>query len=123
MQVLHVIKGQCSSPFVTKVKLVERTFDGDASVRFQMYAVAPTTLPAPLPHFVRGSDSELVTDEYELAYFLAESGAQTIMSGDGIQIDAVTNVLSTGPSVSKAVKLAAKSKTEEVRCLLRCRCE
>jgi hypothetical protein len=115
VQVLHLVKAQCSgSPFVTKVKLVERTFDGDASVRFEMYDAAPTAPPATLPYLVKSTDSKVVTDENEAICFLAESGAPKILTGEGIKNDAVADVLSTAPAVGKAVKLAVKSKTEAV---------
>lgn len=114
-QVLHVVKAQCSaSSFVTKVKLVERCFDGDATVRFEMYDAAPAAPPTQLPYFVDGAD-KVQTDENGVVRGLGEQGAAKLVSGDGVDTAAVDAVLASSADVSKAVKAATKSKTEQVR--------
>lgn len=113
LQDLHLFKGQCAtSTLVAKVKLVERSFVGDATVEFQMYDAAPPP-PAPqLPYFTHGEvvDSE----ENSIARYLAEKGAPQLIEGDGVALDALTTALGASAAVNKAVKAATKSKTAQV---------
>lgn len=106
------MKSQChASSLVTKVKLVERCFQDGVSVRFEMYELAPTDAPAPLPYFVK-PDGTIVTDELELSKYLAVEGSPALFpaesSGDS------DTLLTSEVDVNKSIKAACKSKTAEV---------
>ena len=108
------MKAQCSaSAFVTKVKLVERCFDGDATVKFEMYEVAPAAPPTQLPYFV-DAEGTVQPDENGVVHLLAERAATGLVSGEGVDAGAVEAAIAPSADVSKAVKAAAKSKTEQV---------
>lgn len=112
IQVLHLVKSQChASSLVTKVKLVERCFKDGVSVRFEMYELAPTDAPAPLPYFVK-PDGTIVTDELDVSKYLAAEGSPTLVpTVAGSDSD---SLLTSEADVNKAIKAACKSKTAEV---------
>jgi hypothetical protein len=110
VQVLHLVKSQChASTLVTKVKLVERCFGEGATVRFEMYDVAPSDAPSPLPYFQK-PDGTIVTDELALSQYLAAEGSQSLRSTAENVV-----VVSDNAELSKNVKTACKSKNAEVR--------
>jgi hypothetical protein len=112
IQVLHLVTSQChASSLVTKVKLVERCFKDGVSVRFEMYELAPTDAPAPLPYFVK-PDGTIVTDELELSKYLAAEGSPALAPTEG-SADR-DSLLSSEVEVNKTIKAACKSKTPEV---------
>jgi hypothetical protein len=115
VQVLHLVKAQCSaSSLVTKVKLIERCFDDGVEVEFYMYDAAPSAPPAPLPYFVN-PDESIVSAENDLALHLATAGATRLIPGNDHEARISELLTTVSPGVSKAVKAAAKSKTPEVR--------
>ena len=115
LQDLHLVKAQCSaSTLVTKVKLVERCFENDSTVEFHMHDAAPSAPPAPLPYFVK-PEGDIVSDESALVRYMADLGAPGLAKGDGVHAEALASALDSTPTLSKAAKLATKSKDEEVR--------
>lgn len=114
VQDLHVVRAQCSSStLVTKVKVLERAFENDSAVEFQMYDAAPAAPPVPLPYFVM-PDGATASDEKAVALYLARNGAPGMAAGDTVQSEAVEAVLDALPAVARAIKAATKAKDEEV---------
>lgn len=105
------MKSQChASTLVTKVKLVERSFKDGVTVRFEMYDLAPSDPPAPLPYFVK-PDGSVISDELELSKYLAAEGSPALAVPSESE-----SLVSSEAEVNKAIKTAVKSKNTEVCC-------
>lgn len=112
---MHLVKAQCSnSSLVTKIKLVERSFVGDASVNFVMYETAPKPGDGPVLPYFAAEGQDFGTDN-AVAEYLAREGAPHLLEGGNVDAAAISlSVDLCQSAIVKAIKTATKSKNAEV---------
>lgn len=115
-----MVRAQCSnSTLVSKVKVLERAFENNSAVEFQMYDAAPAAPPVPLPYFVM-PDGNTASSENAVSLYLARKGAPGMVAGEAVQSEEVEAILDMLPAVAKASKATTKAKDEEVCAAIAC---